>query len=333
MLVTIPFFKGDKHQAIHLAKWLAQLGGLSAHTCLLAVDRSTTAAGVIEPLSKVFKSVEQIWVEPVSSKGQWGDGTTDASGPNESFLTAANYIYHVHKCPWFMLEPDAVPLVPGWLDQIEKEYLDNRKPFMGAYVNIPPHEPHMSGVAVYPADISRFSLSMMVPDKIAWDYAGRHDTVGKNQAHFTKKIQHEYRIHGESPTFPTMESLSVIKPETLVFHRCKDSSLIDRVREKRAQETPAEVVTETPEERKERLFSEALAEIERLKGELVAARSEISSFKKLADLPDPKPAKKGKLKINISPEERQKRGERMKKMWETRNAKKLAKQQLVEVKA
>lgn len=232
MICTLAFFAGDKPNAANLAQWINQLGGVKHHDCLLVVDAGTTPAGVVEHMHQAFKSLTIIRSEPVDSKGTWGDGTTDASGPNEMWLTAATYIQHRIRKRWFWLESDAIPTRSTWLDEIEAEDKRGAKAFTGAYVDIPPHEPHMTGIAVYPPDVASHSLAMAIPGKIAWDYAGRKETVDKGKAHFTDLIQHEYRIHGESPTFPTQESLSVIKARTAVFHRCKDSTLIDRLRER-----------------------------------------------------------------------------------------------------
>lgn len=255
MLCVIPFFAGDRHLALQLAQHIERIGGVKHHTCLLVVDKGTMKDGVVEPLQKAFASVEVIFAEPAGAQGTWGNGTTDATAANEMFLTAAIYVQERLKVPFFWMEPDATPTRSTWLDEIEAEYKNGRKAFMGAYVNIPPHEPHMSGVAVYPAIVAEHSMDMMRVDKYAWDYTGRHDTVGKGKAHFTNLIQHEYRVHGESPTFPTQESLKVIRPETAVFHRCKDDSLVKRLLEKKGgdascainqhQDAPAEGQPET----------------------------------------------------------------------------------------
>lgn len=242
MLICLPFFVGDKDQAIRLANWIKQLGGVGHHDCLLVRDGSASLEGVLDPCQAAFRSVTAIMAQSVGEQGKWGTGTTDATAANEMWLTASTYVFHKFQCRWFWLEPDAVPTRSTWADELEAEDREARKPFMGAYVNIPPHEPHMSGIAVYPASVPDYSLDMAIPGKIAWDYAGRRDTIGKGKAHLTKLIQHEYRIHGESPTFPNAKSLSVIKPETAVFHRCKDSSLIDRLSERLTAQKPAPAV-------------------------------------------------------------------------------------------
>lgn len=244
MLICLPFYSGDRDQAVRLAAWIRDLGGVKNHDALLIVDKGTTSIDVIEPLREAFKSVTETSAEPEGEQGTWGNGTTDATAANSMWLTAVAYVYHVAKRRWFWLEPDAVPMRPTWLDEIEAEDKRGGKPFTGAFVDIPPHEPHMTGIAVYPPDVAACSLDMTVPGKIAWDYSGRRDTVGKGKAHFTKLIQHEYRIHGESPNFPTIESLSVIRPETAVFHRCKNDSLVQRLRERIGKLNPEQMSEE-----------------------------------------------------------------------------------------
>lgn len=312
MICVIAFFSGDKHLAINLAEWLATLGGVSTHDCLLVVDRSTDSGGVLQPLQQAFRSVTETSSEPAGEQGAWGKGTTNATAANEMWLTAGDYVFHMVKKPWFWLEVDCVPMRPSWLDEIESEYARCRKPFMGAFVNIPPHEPHMSGVAVYPPDVAAHSLDMKIPNKIAWDYAGRRDTVGKKKAHFTSLVQHEYRIDGESPTFPTKDSLNVIKPSTAVFHRCKDDTLIARLREIRAEKQGATAIAE-------KMIAEApnplaaenlelrvrLAEMERKITELVSREKIAPANFEIAKASSPKQPLRGiqmKKKRILSPE-------------------------------
>jgi len=292
MLSTLSFFSGDKPLAISLANWIRDLGGVKNHECLLVVDKGTDAVGVIEPMTEAFGKVHVVRSDPVISAGQWGDGTADASAPNEMWLTAANYVFHVLKVPFFWMEADAAPTRSTWLDEIAAEYqvaLSLKKRFMGMLVNLPGIEQHMSGIGVYPFDVANHSLEMMTPGKVAWDYAGRRDTVERQKAHFTDLIQHVYRKDGENPTFPTLESLEHINPRTAVYHRCKDFSLVDRLRERMASSGAFKAEMEMREkvaDEPSNLLAKALAKIEeleeensRLKSEVVANR--ISPQKKI----------------------------------------------------
>jgi hypothetical protein len=235
MICAIPFFSGDRDQAVRLAHWIRDLGGVKNHDCLLIVDEGTDAEGVFEPLSEAFRAVTVTVSPSEGSQGTWGSGTTDATAANAMFRTAADYVFHKLKVPFFWMEPDAAPTRSTWLDEIEEGYKGCGKPFMGMLVNMPPHERHMSGIGCYPFDVANHSVAMMMPGATAWDYAGRRDTVDKGKAHFTDLIQHVYRINGntpEWPTFPTLESLSQIQPRAAVFHRCKSPDLIERLRER-----------------------------------------------------------------------------------------------------
>lgn len=248
MLVVLPYIHKDRDQMARLCQWLLELGGVENHDCLLVAGRDKYGAcphdqDIRDLCAKAFNRVlGRIEAQYVESTGTWGDGTTDASGPNEAFLTAKDWILHRWKKPWGWMESDAAPIRSTWLDEWESEYLKGAKPFMGMLVNVPPHEPHMSGIGVYPGDIAKYSVDMALPGRIAWDYAGRRDTVGKKRAHFTNLIQHVYRLNGQEPewpTFPTLESLSQINPEAAVFHRCKDLSLLDRLTERLRGQKPA----------------------------------------------------------------------------------------------
>lgn len=283
MLCLIPFFSKDKDQAVRLSNWLRDLGGVKNHDCLLVVDKSTDESGVIEPLSEAFRSVDTCHSIPTGAQGTWGSGTTDATAANEMFMTGAIWVYHKKKVPFFWKESDAAPTRSTWLDEIEAEYKACGKPFMGMRVDMPPHEVHMSGIGVYPWNVADHSLAMMTPGQIAWDYAGRNDTVKRGRAHFTKLIQHVYRINGttpEWPTFPTLESLSQINPETAVFHRCKDESLVDRLRERinslenKVDPPPGFMTNEGPLELASgRREKELLSRIADLEQQLAAKRS------------------------------------------------------------
>lgn len=229
MLCVISFYHGDKDQAIRLANWIRDLGGVKRHDCLLIVDKSTNANGVFEPLSEAFNAVTMC-VPSESPQVPWNPQTADATAPNEMWLAAVYHVAYNQKCRWFWLESDAAPTRSTWMDEIEDEDAANRKVFTGARVEIPPLDVHMSGIGVYPEVVWDFFPNGIFPGKVAWDYWGRETIVPR--AHFTDLIQHVYRINGISPTFVDQASLAHILPKTAVYHRCKDSSLIDRLRER-----------------------------------------------------------------------------------------------------
>jgi hypothetical protein len=97
------------------------------------------------------------------------------------------------KRPFLWMEPDAIPLKPTWVDDIENAYNEARKPFMGSLVEIAGVMPngvnHMSGVGVYHWDLHRLAPSIFNNEKTAWDIASASNVI--NQMHDTKLIQHD----------------------------------------------------------------------------------------------------------------------------------------------
>lgn len=240
MLCVIAYCAKDKDIAIRQAKWLSELGGLKHHDCLLVVHSDTDTAGVIEIARATFNRVAAI---PV-----------DDSAPPENNARAAEhrYIYLANKMweraarhialwedgrPWFWLEPDAVPLVPDWLDEIKAEYEGSGKPFLLDRV-VTPTSVHNSGVGVYPKDVMKFTLNL-------WKLAHEpFDVFFKDD--FSPFTHHTMLIHDKfyavwddpksgEPTFPDADSLKIIENGAVLFHRNKDGSLIQRLREKHAK--------------------------------------------------------------------------------------------------
>jgi hypothetical protein len=92
------------------------------------------------------------------------------------------------------MEPDAIPLKASWLDDIEAEYKQCGKPFMGDFVRIagvlPNGIDHMSGIAVYHWDMPRILPSVFNNDNTAWDIASGREIV--MQVHRTGLIHHDW---------------------------------------------------------------------------------------------------------------------------------------------
>lgn len=133
--------------------------------------------------------------------------------------------------PILWVEPDSVPMRPGWFTEIEKEYEACGKPFMG-YLEGVTTVKHMTGIAVYPTDWAtrapRLVSVLDAPDDprmgerwkgAAFDMYAASETVP--QMAVAKTIQQIWR----PPSF-TAASLKTIKPATALFHQCKDGKLI-----------------------------------------------------------------------------------------------------------
>lgn len=228
MLVITPFHPGDADQALRMFAWIRDLEGRQiGHDLLLIADSRClpmTVAEIWDTAHQAFRSVETL---PFTDHFQkWPEA------PNAVFAFAARHVMSHQNTPWLFLEPDCCPLTAGWLDAIETEYnevaLPSGKFFMGARVEVNDVPLHMSGNAVYPADMFAHAGLALIANDIAFDVAAAQQIVP--QAHFTKLIEHAWK----HPTFESWEQVErEVSKEAALYHSSKDGSLIVRLREKK----------------------------------------------------------------------------------------------------
>lgn len=143
-------------------------------------------------------------------------------------------IHHV-KEPFLIIEPDAIPLKAGWLDQIEKFYARLQPgAFLGhIYDCTQPFMPErlMSGIAVYPANTK--DLFPPMPEPQHWDVFGAAIMVKLGID--TPLIRHFFGQRELPPFFVSKRSesspinamtLDAIPTECVLWHRDKTHSLI-----------------------------------------------------------------------------------------------------------
>jgi len=113
---------------------------------------------------------------------------------NKAFETMAWAAFQKYKAPFLWMEPDAIPIKQGWLNEIEIEYRSMNRPFMGDFVEIQGVMPngvnHMSGIAVYPPDLPRLAPTIFNNDRLAWDIASGNQVI--RQMARTGLIQHDW---------------------------------------------------------------------------------------------------------------------------------------------
>jgi hypothetical protein len=156
-------------------------------------------------------------------------------GSNWLFALTAKWASD-HQVDFLLVEPDAVPIRPGWFAAIRREYAGCGRPFMG---HVEPaskvHPQHMPGNGCYPFDV--WSAGTMRVLWQPWDLQlARDGVVQQGLLHGTPSIFQLWSTIPEAnipPSFPTVASLDVIPPKTLLFHRSKDGTLISRLREQR----------------------------------------------------------------------------------------------------
>lgn len=225
MKVIFPYSLRDQEQAVTLAEWIKELCGCEGHSVLVVRDhRTSPEAG--ELLKAVFGKWEEIVIRD-DAYDKWPES------PNLMFRRAAKQIEYTTKEPFLWIEPDVAPLKDGWLDAIEAEYKEAGKPFSGDFVHLnePGFRSHCSGVAVYPGAMSAYAGEALLAHETAWDVVGASQIIP--QMHKSKLILHRWK----HPVFENWqqveERIFAVKPEAVLFHADKTSSLIDLLRERK----------------------------------------------------------------------------------------------------
>lgn len=235
MIVVLPFFSGDAPLALSLLEWIKQLGKHPQHSCLLVVDADTdwgTALDALNLANEIFRTATLITNDkPVTG---W------IPGSNSLFAAAAKHMEGIGE-PWLWLEPDAAPLRSGWLDSIVAAYGACGKPFMGSLVhhsltNRP--NPYLEGCGVYPSDTwSRIKDKFIMEE--SWTLWCADEVVP--HAVNSPLFQHFWGVQDLPATFVDVKTpsspinaftLRDVSSEAVLYHRCKDGSIIRLLRQK-----------------------------------------------------------------------------------------------------
>lgn len=231
--VVIPFYPGDIHLLSFLLKRIEQL---SSRPDVLFVSPYPCTPG--EPLRAMLESKSHSCFRKFDFLTVVPDVSGWPEGPNNMFLAAIKVIHQNKMGPFLFLEPDALPLKNRWFEELEHEYQKAGKPFVGSINTDASGLSHFSGVGMYPEDAYIYWKDFL-PSKEAFDMLNQY-AILSNAAH-TKLIYNLWGQKGLSPTFKenrekkdpinTM-TLSQIPRQTVIFHRCKDSSLFNLLTEK-----------------------------------------------------------------------------------------------------
>lgn len=241
MILTLPYCQKDSTLLVRLLHWMAELNSdYKPHSCLLVADNAVPQnekVSLQELAKPLFLHTETIRVNVPATSQKWPDA------PNIMFAAAARQIAECYRKPWLWMEPDCVPLTRFWMDEISDAYDHCPKRFMGCFVtnttqpDIPPV--HLSGCAVYDGHAWQ-GLEAAIKGKTAWDINAAAYTVPR--AMDSPLFQYFWGKPELSPTFretkgPTDPENTIplgwLRKDAVLFHRCKDSTLIDLLRSKR----------------------------------------------------------------------------------------------------
>lgn len=231
MIFVFPFHAGDYGQAEGNLRWTAKLGCARNHSIILMPAKALPEfPSVMEAALLAFGIVGVL----PDAEGIVGH----PEGPNSAMRQAIWHMQTSNLGPWTYWEPDCIPLTADAFDVWEREYRAFGKPFMGEFRpgnGVTPD--YLSGNMVLPKDglmlapmLARRGLSKDGVE-LAFDIVAASQTLP--QAHLTKLLhQVPKNEDGSGATFPDKASLSIIRQGAVLFHPCKDGSLIARLSEK-----------------------------------------------------------------------------------------------------
>lgn len=251
ILLTLPYCRKDSGLLAKCLAWMRELRpqGYRPHSCLLVADETVPyddRLALKNSALEMFAAVDAINVKIPPESQRW------PTAPNIMFASAARQIMECYRLPWLWFEPDAVPLVGDWLHTLADAYEACPKRFMGSLVpsdsqpDMPPV--HLAGCAIYDPG-AYVGLQPYTGTQRAWDIAAAGYTVPR--AMNSPLMQHFWGKLDLAPTFaltpttispPNTFSLDSLIPQAVTFHRCKDGSLIDLLRQK-AQSQPVKPVS------------------------------------------------------------------------------------------
>ena len=228
LVVVLPVSRPDYHLAVKWLKWAIALNKhdepMRVHP-LVVLCAASLEANHFEALRHMLFNTHDDWIciqiEELHERPDLGY----AYAANCMFKAALETTEQLFRgSPMLWIEADTTPTRSTWVQEIAAEYAVCRKVFMGDFH---PHGtiPHMTGNAVYGPQWREAAPSLAAlpgphPHQ-GWDSSCAFQTVP--QMHKAKTIQQVWIC----PRFTESNVNSIVRPETALFHRCKDGSLID----------------------------------------------------------------------------------------------------------
>ena len=150
ILVTIPFTTDNAVLAERLCDWIHHLSGKKQEGhCLLVCDQQVHDE--IREKVKIAAEVAFVTVDVIIARiDEIPKQVPNHYWTNLMFYTAAEHVGKTFRWPWLWLEPECVPLRPGWLGELAEAYDDQPKRYFGTKMAIGTAM-FMARVGVYPA--------------------------------------------------------------------------------------------------------------------------------------------------------------------------------------
>jgi hypothetical protein len=223
MLIVLPYYSGDRAIAQKLVSWIYELEVDFPFAFITVRD---SLAAPIEFPKNAAPGLKREIVYPNDGVNQW------PFSPNRMLNRVCKEIEYVDRQHFLWLEPDCIVFKEGWADAINDAYLKIPvgKFFLGNRVEVADVPLHMSGVGVYPKDMTIRAGAATIATSIAWDIAGAHQIVPL--AFWTDLIVHNWK-HEPIDALDKLENLRGQHKNMVLFHSDKSGKAIDILREEK----------------------------------------------------------------------------------------------------
>lgn len=249
ILVTIPIHAGDAALAEQLIDFIFHQNHRVKRGHVLLVY----APDVHEEMRLKLKISAEVAFESVNELAtKFTASQQKSANVNNMFVQAARYMNRSFRWPWLWMEPDCVPMIDSWLDDISEAYENQPRSYMGNYMLLGGQVPQrfMGRVGVYPND-AVMVLSAHCGTDAPFERVAGADIIPMCTK--TRLIQHLPFI-GE-------DDRSKIWKETVLLHGDKTGHLIAQMRERFLDNIPNGSEISIPAEK---LTFEKLQELNRL---------------------------------------------------------------------
>lgn len=244
--VVLPLCQKDGLLLLENLKWQCELDGVKDFEAVLLIETDTQVElmdACQEYAGKTYRNV-QVVSYPRAPKSKWPDA------PNWVFQHAARHMQR-GLTPWFFMEPDCQPTKQYWLEIWNREYFLRKRAIMGFVI---PSMGHCNGTAIYPNNFPMLCPEAMTCTDVAWDGLMKQKTI-KLTADAPDLMCHVWGIRngqaqicgGDPAVFMTQKNVDDwVNPNAILFHRAKDTTLIERLRERRGH-FPVRILAAEPD--------------------------------------------------------------------------------------
>lgn len=237
LLLALQFHKGDKEQAMALARLLADLGPSPHHLLFYARYDCDHDAATIDYCAQAFAGTHH-----ASSKRKISGWPI---GPNAMVMDLFQLSHLKHKRgEWdysgiMLLESDCVPLRRTWLDEIHQEWAEGKQLVLGHWIGQKnnPNQSHMNGNLIFSPRLT-FTFGQLLSDNVpkqAWDV--EFWRYYWKAARASKLIYSDYRVkftdcatlHAPR-SYPKGHAFPGAPIQPAWLHGCKDPRALECVR-------------------------------------------------------------------------------------------------------